>query len=246
MFFNQVRNRGGVPYFKAFTLAEVLITLGIIGVVAALTIPTLISNYQKQVYVTRLQKGISVLNNGVRLMMADEGIDNFEDVAANIDCKSSSGASSGALFMANPTEDERKCINSYFSKYFKIADYNSKGLDDEDFSKYPEIKRHDGASGRFWAVMMAVSHYGFKTQDGMTFYPATSQGAVIDVNGSESPNELGRDIFILSRNDYGYYSVYGVDSWNKESSIDYCGDNAQGNGYGCSARIMAEGWKMKY
>lgn len=33
---------------KAFTLAEVLITLGIIGVVAALTIPGLITNFQKR------------------------------------------------------------------------------------------------------------------------------------------------------------------------------------------------------
>ena len=32
---------------RAFTLAEVLITLGIIGIVAALTMPTLIGNYQK-------------------------------------------------------------------------------------------------------------------------------------------------------------------------------------------------------
>ena len=39
----------------AFTLAEVLITLGIIGVVAALTLPTLIQNHQKQVYVTQLK-----------------------------------------------------------------------------------------------------------------------------------------------------------------------------------------------
>lgn len=37
---------------KAFTLAEVLITLGIIGIVAALTIPALIGNYQKQVTIT--------------------------------------------------------------------------------------------------------------------------------------------------------------------------------------------------
>ena len=48
---------------RAFTLAEVLITLGIIGVVAALTLPTLISNYKKQTYVTGLQKAYSVLNN---------------------------------------------------------------------------------------------------------------------------------------------------------------------------------------
>lgn len=38
---------------NAFTLAEVLITLGIIGVVAAMTLPTLIQNHQKQVYATQ-------------------------------------------------------------------------------------------------------------------------------------------------------------------------------------------------
>ena len=40
----------------AFTLAEVLITLGIIGVVAALTLPSLIENHKKQVIVSRLNK----------------------------------------------------------------------------------------------------------------------------------------------------------------------------------------------
>ena len=49
---------------RGFTLAEVLITLGIIGVVAALTLPSLIDNYKKQEYVARLPKGISILNNG--------------------------------------------------------------------------------------------------------------------------------------------------------------------------------------
>ena len=41
---------------SAFTLAEVLITLGVIGVVAALTLPTLIANYQKKNLVTQLKK----------------------------------------------------------------------------------------------------------------------------------------------------------------------------------------------
>ena len=42
--------------FKAFTLAEVLVTLGIIGVVSAMTVPTLMQNYQRQSYVTQLHK----------------------------------------------------------------------------------------------------------------------------------------------------------------------------------------------
>lgn len=43
---------------NAFTLAEVLITLGIIGVVAALTIPTLVNNYRKKQFETGLKKNI--------------------------------------------------------------------------------------------------------------------------------------------------------------------------------------------
>ena len=45
----------------AFTLAEVLITLGIIGIVAALTLPTLLANYQKNVIKTQFKKAVSVI-----------------------------------------------------------------------------------------------------------------------------------------------------------------------------------------
>ena len=41
---------------NAFTLAEVLVTLGIIGVVAAMTVPNLMENYQRQSYITQLRK----------------------------------------------------------------------------------------------------------------------------------------------------------------------------------------------
>ena len=45
---------------KGFTLAEVLITLGIIGVVAAMTIPTLMAKFEKQQYVTQLKETYTV------------------------------------------------------------------------------------------------------------------------------------------------------------------------------------------
>ena len=47
---------------KAFTLAEVLITLGIIGVVAAITLPTLIANYQKKVLETQYKVAVTTLS----------------------------------------------------------------------------------------------------------------------------------------------------------------------------------------
>lgn len=45
----------------AFTLAEVLITLGIIGVVAAMTIPTLMSNYRKKQLETQIKANYSLV-----------------------------------------------------------------------------------------------------------------------------------------------------------------------------------------
>jgi prepilin-type N-terminal cleavage/methylation domain-containing protein len=58
---------------KAVTLAEVLITLGIIGVVAALTIPALVAGYKKQVVVVRLQKLYTVMNQAINMSIAENG-----------------------------------------------------------------------------------------------------------------------------------------------------------------------------
>ena len=57
----------------AFTLAEVLITLGIIGVVAALTLPALISNYKKQETTARLKKFYSTMSQAIILSENDNG-----------------------------------------------------------------------------------------------------------------------------------------------------------------------------
>ena len=57
----------------AFTLAEVLITLGIIGIVAALTLPTLISRYQEKVFITRLEKTYSILVSAYKLAVEENG-----------------------------------------------------------------------------------------------------------------------------------------------------------------------------
>ena len=58
---------------RAFTLAEVLITFAIIGVVAALTIPTLISNNNKRIVETRLAKFYSTINQAIELSEVENG-----------------------------------------------------------------------------------------------------------------------------------------------------------------------------
>ncbi len=58
---------------NGFTLAEVLITLAIIGVVAAISIPSVISNSQQQEFKTGLRKAVSVLNSAITMNMALDG-----------------------------------------------------------------------------------------------------------------------------------------------------------------------------
>ena len=57
----------------AFTLAEVLITLAIIGVVAAMTIPTLVSSYKKKIVETRLVKVYSTFNQAIKMSETENG-----------------------------------------------------------------------------------------------------------------------------------------------------------------------------
>ena len=93
----------------AFTLAEVLVTLGIIGVVAVLTVPNVISNYQKKVYVTQLQKAYNQISNALELLMVDEEVDNLNDTS---------------LFCSEKCyEDglERVKLYEFLTKYFKVV-----------------------------------------------------------------------------------------------------------------------------
>ena len=60
-----------------FTLAEVLITLGVIGVVAALTLPSVMSNYQKKLIAKQLEKTYADLENLIKSSEVDNG--SFEE-----------------------------------------------------------------------------------------------------------------------------------------------------------------------
>ena len=70
---------------NAFTLAEVLITLGIIGVVAAFTLPTLISKYQEHVIISKYKKMYSTLANAYNLAIAENGSPDQWQVETRID-----------------------------------------------------------------------------------------------------------------------------------------------------------------
>ncbi len=68
---------------RAFTLAEVLITLGVIGVVAALTLPVLIANYNNHITEVRLKKFYSIFNQAIQQSIADNGDTSTWDYSFN-------------------------------------------------------------------------------------------------------------------------------------------------------------------
>lgn len=74
---------------KGFTLAEVLITLGIIGIVAAMTMPSLIQNYKKKEYSTRLKRFYSTMSQAVKLSEIDNDTVLNWNYTANLDKESS-------------------------------------------------------------------------------------------------------------------------------------------------------------
>src|SRR5574344_1269594 len=98
----------------AFTLAEVLITLGIIGVVAALTLPSLIENHNKKVWVTALQKNYSIWEQGFQKMKADDGVQNLDDTTAF------SSMSGDCRFNSATLSEECQSFLPALKKYFNV------------------------------------------------------------------------------------------------------------------------------
>ncbi len=102
----------------AFTLSEVLITLGIIGVVAAMTMPSLIQNYRKQVLVTRAKWFYSFMSNAIQRSEIDNG--------------------PACDWVGNDSEDNVEYFNKYIKNYIKYTDIKSCSIatnDDETASE---------------------------------------------------------------------------------------------------------------
>ena len=85
---------------KGFTLAEVLITLGIVGVVASMTLPTLNNNVQKQTYEAGAKKAFNIVSNAVSVYMVDQGVDDLSET---------------------PLRNNADGLKAFVNKYFRVA-----------------------------------------------------------------------------------------------------------------------------
>ena len=177
--------------FFAFTLAEVLITLGIIGIVAAFTLPILMQQYQKKVILTQLKKNYSILQNWVRKA------ETAEELPMN---KWPTGAE------MNIDEYWDIYIKPYFAQVKQCPDMKACGYN----SNYNTVEEQEQFTAAHWGLHTDDSRVLFQLGDGTVIFlprnttlsdgnPAYVSYFYVDVNGTSGPNTYCKDVFIFRR-----------------------------------------------
>lgn len=214
-----------------FTLAEVLITLGIIGVVAALTIPTLMTAHKKHVTAAKLKRAVSSINQAIKLSESENGeVENWDR-----------------------TLPQNEFIDKYFRPYMKITQVCNPVTDCGYKSDAPWIYLNGTERGAY-----SNPNFGdrtpFLTMDGFMYtysiFPNDSdlimsnnnRIIIVDINGAEKPNQFGKDVFFLYRiEEEDSIIPYGADKTDGEIRRS-C--SKTGDGFYCAALIRANGWEI--
>lgn len=151
---------------RAFTLAEVLITLGIIGIVAALTLPNLIEEHQKKETSVKLQKMYSTLNQVIQKYSADNEtpIDNF-----------------------NTSLSEKDFMEEYFAPYLHIVKRCSTVEECWGTNSPKTLDGKTVITPKYSIILSSGEIIGLSKHYGMIIY--------YDINGAKGYNKSGRDIF---------------------------------------------------
>ena len=220
----------------AFTLAEVLITLGIIGVVAALTMPALIQNYTHSVAEARLKKFYSIMNQAILQSIVDNG-----------------EVESWSYFNADVTDDEGNKVNQ--------TDKN-----DESFQKYlaPYLKithkkeAKDAGGNKIILYFLAdgsAFSFAYHENRDLAFYPKNPEKCIVKENSLGSCRFTFQFFPINNSSTWKYLYKKGMEpflyKWDGDENSLYtdstygCNNNSN-NGWGayCTAIIQRNGWKI--
>ena len=208
----------------AFTLAEVLITLGIIGVVAAMTLPTVINNYKKTQTITSLKKAYTILNEAMKRSVLDNG--DFKDWERGIDI------GIDAFY------------KKYWHPYFKII----KVCNSYDECGYKSERPWRYVSNEPATILFSHRDYRvpFLTSDGFLYSFSIASGNVdsqdssvfVDINGPKGPNIIGIDAFSFDPTDKNVFMPEGYD-------ISATDCTSSDHGYLCAAKIIKDNWEIK-
>lgn len=183
---------------NAFTLAEVLITLGIIGVVAAMTLPTLIQKQNEKATVTALKKFYSSISQAYLFAINENG---YPDGWYNGDMPLGQSAGANIMLdtMAKYMKTNKICHNDkgcFYDKNYKKIDGKNVALNWDNLDSISKLITADGMSVFFYS-------YGSNPSNAGGGMEKESYGAIsVDINGFKKPNVFGQDMFsfILTKN----------------------------------------------
>ncbi len=228
----------GLSMKKAFTLAEVLITLGIIGVVAAMTMPSLIQNARNRELESGLKKGASVIGQALNMYQAENGVPITADIG-NHELKPEIIKYFNVLTDCGLGHDDADtaCIKNYGN-----ADTNSTTY--KNFTGNNTIDLHKFDDGQFILTdgsMILINN--------ATSATAGAGGDIntyisVDVNGyNKRPNRLGQDLFMFQVDDRGKLLPMGAEGTQFYDENDaYCSktSTSNNNGAGCTYKALSD------
>lgn len=186
---------------NGFTLAEVLITLGIIGVVAAMTMPTLIQKQQEKAKVTALKKFYSTISQAYEFAVMEHGTPDLW----NSDLNNSEN-------LISYLQPQMK-----FIKYCRSGDkcHPAEKISYRNGTAFSNVIFNPTNNSRFAAVLADGMIIGtwVQSSDCNAVYASGKHlehvcgEYMVDINGGKNPNRYGDDIFIFNITKYGIMPV---------------------------------------
>ena len=281
---------------RGFTLAETLVTLGIIGVIAALTAPMLVNSNRNQVNSSKLSTIVTNVENAFTTAIAQEGVDTLYETRMWTNAPLTNTSHQAEDAEGNPIGDNPK--NVFVGELGRYLATNGLMISDQSvatslYNAMPSQLANDGSRGNAISENTMDSCVPIELNNGAILFIRTAargdaasiQAAetralragssmyerpadvFIDVNGKNAPNTVGRDLFRFYVGQNGKLYPYGGrdqtafdsngDAWfNTDWSstgaqgaayVFTCTDNAKGGeGWGCTGRLISEGYKMNY
>jgi prepilin-type N-terminal cleavage/methylation domain-containing protein len=217
---------------KGFTLAEVLITLLIIGVVASLVIPAIVNDTQNEELNTLLKKNYSAFVDAARLMMLDNGGNLTGVFLSELDMYNKFG--NYIVFSKICPAGSTECFYAGTNTWKNL--YGADG-------SYDHTATNTGVINNGSTVRFTYESSGCSTSHGAGSLAEFSCGYVeIDVNGYKKPNVMGRDIFFFWITKTGVYPN-GIPKDVRSNWDMYCDktSSAGNSGRGCAAKILGGG-----
>lgn len=203
----------------AFTLAEVLITLGIIGVVAAMTMPSLIQNYQEKATVTKLKKCYSLVSQAYVSILNDEGgsdtlqagddLEMMEKFGKYLKYQKTCGRNKGCF----PNVTYKSVTGNGYSKW------------EDDTTDRSRAILTDGTLIMFNKMRVGEGNYLYAQ-------------IYVDINGFKGPNQLGKDFFYFYINPEKIVPGGAKALEEKNEDEKFTKNCIQHNGYACAAWVI--------